>query len=34
LVSARYPLDEAVEAFEKAKDRTSLKIVIEPWREK
>lgn len=31
LISARYPLEEAVAAFAKAEDRTSLKIVIEPW---
>lgn len=30
IVSGRYPLSQAVEAFARAEDRTSLKIVIEP----
>ena len=30
IVSGRFPLQEAVEAFTQAEDRTSLKIVIEP----
>lgn len=30
IVSGRYPLDQAVQAFAQAEDRTSLKIVIEP----
>jgi L-iditol 2-dehydrogenase len=30
IVSGRYPLSQAVQAFAQAEDRTSLKIVIEP----
>jgi len=30
LVSQRYPIDQAKQAFEAAENRTSLKIVIEP----
>ena len=30
LVTARYPLDRALEAFAAAEDRASMKIVIEP----
>ncbi|MCB0154927.1 MAG: zinc-binding dehydrogenase, partial [Anaerolineae bacterium] len=30
IISGRYPLSQAVQAFAQAEDRTSLKIVVEP----
>ena len=30
LISARYPLEQALQAFEQARERTSLKILLEP----